>query len=406
MKMSVNATTQREARIQNVAVIGAGLGGLAVTYHLLAMGRRMGEPTSVNLYDAHGIGAGASGAAAGILHPCSPKGKVTWNGVPAMAAALKLIHAAELAAQRKGCELPICWRNGVIRVAKDSKQVENYRELGLSSSAVECLSLAEASDLVPGLIPPELDGVDGAALWIKEGAVIHPQRYMQYLWHACEDLVESDPNGKLNFRTEAIESLEDVKGQYDAIVVAAGAATGAIKELADEISMRLCQGYTLEMADKQQVPSSQEITPSLLGEPYIGFQGSGSLVLGATREYDWTPENSFLEAGGRAVSESDCPGAVSSLKESGAGIWGPLENWEVVRIRSGVRALTSMTNTGAMPYAGKVHLESVQPECWLATGLGARGVLYHAWLGELLAKAIIDGDEGILPPELRRWKKN
>lgn len=33
-------------------------------------------PISVVLYDAYGIGSGASGAAAGILHPCSPKGKV------------------------------------------------------------------------------------------------------------------------------------------------------------------------------------------------------------------------------------------------------------------------------------------------------------------------------------------
>lgn len=36
-------------------------------------------PISVVLYDAHGIGSGASGAAAGILHPCSPKGKVVNN---------------------------------------------------------------------------------------------------------------------------------------------------------------------------------------------------------------------------------------------------------------------------------------------------------------------------------------
>lgn len=42
------------------------------------MGSRTG-PISVDLYDAHGIGLGASGAAAGILHPCSPKGKVVYK---------------------------------------------------------------------------------------------------------------------------------------------------------------------------------------------------------------------------------------------------------------------------------------------------------------------------------------
>lgn len=43
-------------------------------------GKNMLYPTqpgaSVRLYEAHAIGAGGSGAAAGLLHPFSPKGKV------------------------------------------------------------------------------------------------------------------------------------------------------------------------------------------------------------------------------------------------------------------------------------------------------------------------------------------
>ena len=34
------------------------------------------RPVEVHLYDMHGICAGASGAAAGLLHPVNPKGKV------------------------------------------------------------------------------------------------------------------------------------------------------------------------------------------------------------------------------------------------------------------------------------------------------------------------------------------
>lgn len=35
-----------------------------------------GRPVQVHLYDVSGLGAGGSGAAAGLLHPFTPKGKV------------------------------------------------------------------------------------------------------------------------------------------------------------------------------------------------------------------------------------------------------------------------------------------------------------------------------------------
>lgn len=37
-------------------------------------------------------------------------------------------------------------------------------------------------------------------------------------------------------------------------------------------------------------------------------------------------------------------------------------------------------------------------------GLGARGLVYHAWLGELMAQAVLNDNESQLPHELMRWK--
>ncbi len=39
------------------------------------------------------------------------------------------------------------------------------------------------------------------------------------------------------------------------------------------------------------------------------------------------------------------------------------------------------------------------------TGLGARGLVYHAWLGQLLAEAVVADDEALLPQPLTRWKR-
>lgn len=57
-------------------------------------------PVRVTVYDAVGIGAGGSGAAAGLLHPFAPTGKVLWRAQEAMEAALELLAAAEAAAEQ------------------------------------------------------------------------------------------------------------------------------------------------------------------------------------------------------------------------------------------------------------------------------------------------------------------
>lgn len=38
------------------------------------------------------------------------------------------------------------------------------------------------------------------------------------------------------------------------------------------------------------------------------------------------------------------------------------------------------------------------------TGLGARGLVYHAWLGRLMAHAVVNDTEEGLPHQLLRWK--
>ncbi|MCI5052703.1 MAG: FAD-dependent oxidoreductase [Simkaniaceae bacterium] len=70
-----------------VAVIGAGLCGLAVSYFLDA---------EVTVFDRIGVGGGASGVAAGLLHPCPGKeGKRSLYADEAMEQARELLKVAE-----------------------------------------------------------------------------------------------------------------------------------------------------------------------------------------------------------------------------------------------------------------------------------------------------------------------
>ena len=75
-----------------------------------------------------GFAAGASGAAAGIVEPFTPRGRLLWRGEEAMAAALELAAAAEQAAARSGPQDPdeeerFVWRQELLRLAGKARTV-------------------------------------------------------------------------------------------------------------------------------------------------------------------------------------------------------------------------------------------------------------------------------------------
>lgn len=66
-----------------------------------------------------GLAGGASGAAAGLLHPFSPRGRPLWMAEAAMPAALRLLAAAQAVAPGER----FVWDTQLLRPAADEKQV-------------------------------------------------------------------------------------------------------------------------------------------------------------------------------------------------------------------------------------------------------------------------------------------
>ena len=75
--------------------------------------------------------------------------------------------------------------------------------------------------------------------------------------------------------------------------------------------------------------------------------------------------------------------------------------WQITGVRTGVRALPPRDNQGSLPLAGRVNSKH---RLWVVGGLGARGLVYHAWLGSAMAQAVLADDESVLPEQLRRWQ--
>ena len=101
------------------------------------------------LYDEKGIAGGASGVAAGLLHPYTPRGKIIWRGTEGVAATIRLVNAAEAAeiALDSGEQAPLPWaaklrpevlvkenrwrgRKGAVRLARTLKQARDLGAFG------------------------------------------------------------------------------------------------------------------------------------------------------------------------------------------------------------------------------------------------------------------------------------
>lgn len=133
--------------------------------------------------------------------------------------------------------------SGLVRIAFDDGMGEALRDaVGAQKADLPApmqqrwLTRSEASALAGG----EVGGL-GAA-FAPGARSIDPVEYLKGLWSLCEHIA---PTGVACWRQERIDELSQLSGgNYDAVVVCAGAGTGDIKELA-EVPLRRCRGQNL-----------------------------------------------------------------------------------------------------------------------------------------------------------------
>lgn len=400
------------AILQQHAVVGSGIAGLAVTYHLLRQSRISKKPIHIDLYDSYGIGTGgASEAAAGLVHPFSPSGAVLWMGNVAYKEAIDLINASKMYAKSS-----IFWRDmGFYRPASSNKQRQKFRKFVGQTfeqpgevpvpTAIR-FSASDEKALFGHFVSNEVDGKPNSdevvGFYIEKATVINTVDYMNSLWNLCKATAEAE-GSRVSLELSTVQSLEWLQKSkgYSSITVAAGAAVSQIEELKCSFQLDLCQGYTVEVeSDMDPGP-----TTSMLGNPYVAFQQDYKAVIGATQRHGLSVEEAVQTYRPEYVSsvtlQPEAQIAASSLKQQAESKLGCLKDWKIRNIRSGVRALPTRTSEGAMPYAGRID---AQRSWWAISGLGSRGLVYHAWLGRIIAQAIWNNDESILPKQLTRWK--
>lgn len=325
-----------------IAIIGAGFCGLAVAWHLTNKGM-----TNLHLFDSLEIGQGTSGIAAGLLHSyAGAYARKSWRADDGLAATLQLLQVAETALQSS-----VIAGRGLIRLAISDEQ---KRDFSLAASCypddVHWLTADQCQQRLGYSLSHPQPGI-----FIDSGLTVDCKKYLQGLWMACA------ARG-VQFQQQSIQSLAQL-ADFDWII----ATTGASKLLSELSSLKITpvKGQVLELRWPEGLPPFAYPVSS---QAYLLMHPEGHQCLaGATFERDYDKET------------PDLPSAITGIMPKLHAFLPELDASHVIGCRAGIRASAA----GHRPL-----LLKISPRCWVLTGMGSKGLLYHALYAEELAAQI------------------
>lgn len=332
-----------------IAVVGAGFAGLAVAAALVDDPFFQGS--EIVLFDKNEIGKSTSGMAAGLLHPfAGAHAKLNFLGREGMQEAEKLLEKA-----KTSFHLPVeSSREGILRIAIKEEQTRDYLLCAKNyPEEVVWLSEEEVQKRVP-------NAIYAPGILIKEGRSIYSSCYLQGLWNYVER------RGVLLVK-QLIEDVKQLEG-YDQVLFTTGSETLNIGGLSS-IKMKRVKGQLLELAWPESVPP---LSVSLNSRVYLVMSSDkASCYVGSTFEKEWKeegPERDYAE---------------KELLPFAFELFPPLEGAKVLNCFSGFRAVTDR------------HLPLIKecgPRLWLLTGMGSKGLLYHALYAKMLIEKVKASD--------------
>ena len=129
---------------KTIAVVGGGLAGMSVAYHLL----QLDPEVHVTVCDPCGPGeCGGSAVAGGLLHPLTPNAKLIPFGAEGMEATLSMVRASQASLDEASQSDQVWLSRELLRAALSPKFVKKYQK-----AATRCLS--SSGRVAPGCLPP------------------------------------------------------------------------------------------------------------------------------------------------------------------------------------------------------------------------------------------------------------
>lgn len=340
-----------------IAILGAGFAGLATTWYLLHYTR---GSSTIDLFDPEPIGSGASGLSSGLLHPYgAKKANRSWETTKCLKETHRLITEASRTASRS-----FILSKGILRPALSEEQIINFRKTAALYDDVAFWEKEECEEKVVGLtLPP-----GGGGLFIKDGLTLDVPSYLQGLWQACAVL-------GTQFRQNVQIRKSDLD-KYDRVLVAMGPMSRNFPSL-ETLPITPLKGQILHL----KWPENVSPPPfSLISQKYLVMSpDKQTCMVGATYEREFNSPHPDVE---KAAAEI-LPNVIAYFPA--------IENAQILGCKAAFRASTP----SHLPILGKLS-----EKVYFFTGLGSKGLLYHAWAGKRMARAILSGDPSHFPDKL------
>lgn len=321
--------------MKKIAIVGAGFSGLAASYHLLKRGG------TVTLFDGKGVGGGASGVASGLLHPYpGESARSSWMGKEGMEETKALL-------QLVGKE--VYKETGILKLAVTLKQESAFRKAAKRYDDIDWWEAERCHAFVPGshFLP---------GIFIKSGITVHAPLYLKGLWRVCESL-----GATFERRNVSLTDLEE----FDNVILAAGAKVRGF-EAGKNLGLKFNKGQILVCKKPKYFLSES----SLIGKGYLALSDKEDrCYLGSTYEREYITEEPCMEAATELIFRQ-----ISQFLP----FYG---SFHVEECRSEIRVAHSH---GYVPI-----VKQVGERLYVMTGMGSRGLLYHALFGKRLAKEIL-----------------
>ena len=267
----------------DVVVIGGGVVGCSIAYHLSRAGR------SVLLVERDHLASGASGVAAGMLAPQveadqdDPFFELTLRG------RADHLSLASTLMDEVGLDVE-CRMTGILRVAENEgaraellRRLRWQTERGLRAEWIEPRDLGEREPLLAGVAGRLLAG----ALWLPDEGQVRGQRLVQALAMASRQrgarLLEGAPVWSLATDGERVTGVRLPRGVVAAgtTVLAAGVWSGDLTRQAGlDLPITSVKGQIMTLESARFFP--RHII--WLGECYLTPKADGQVLLGATQE--------------------------------------------------------------------------------------------------------------------------
>lgn len=331
----------------HIAIIGTGLSGLATGYFLL---RNSSHPIHITFFDPLGIGGGTSGMAAGLLHPyAGASAKLNRFGHEGYTATCQLLDKVS-----KKLGKPVASYEGLLRLAITDRQNTEYQLAADTHEFITWWGAEEVIQKIPGssFYP---------GIFIKKAISVDCRSYLEGLWKICEEK-------GAQLEKSAVNKIEELKN-FAQIVIATGASSNRLLT-SMQLPITEVKGQVIELVWPKHL---DPLPCALNSQAYLLMnREQASCLVGATYERNFDSTLTDVDYASKDI-----------LPKATALIPG-LQEASILGCRAGIRASTP----NHMPIVQKVDAK-----CWVITGMGSKGLLYHALYAEKLAHMIISSKD-------------